>query len=398
MEKKASAQDFEETGIRIFKEEAAERLAELEETMLELEKKPDDLDLVDGAFRALHTIKGSGGMFGFDEIVAFTHDIETVYDQVREGKLKVTDELIALTLEAHDRIRKMLSGKDDSAADTQKENEIKAAFRAFLDDDVGRSAKAAVLGELDEDQEQEGVTYRIRFKPDPDIFAFGTNPLLLLDELRELGECYVIAQCKDIPILEEIDPENCYTSWDIILTTDKGLNAIEDVFIFVQDSGTLNIDIVESDSGLDAEAPVKKLGEILVDRGDIDKVELQDFLSRYERIGEKLTEAGLVGDDEVQSALVEQQQVRKLRETKKQSDTISSIRVTSNKLDNMVDLVGELVTGQARLSQIANQKNDPALLAVAEEIERLTSELRDSTMNIRMLNFGRYFFAIYYAR
>jgi len=390
MEKQIISPEYEGTGIRIFKEEAAERLAELEETMLELEKKPEDSRLIDGAFRALHTIKGSGSMFGFDRIVAFTHDIETVYDQVREGKLKITDELIALTLEAHDKIGKMLNEEDESPSDKQKNAEIRASFRRFLEGGI-TAFQGVINEEIEEEHMQEEVTYRIRFKPDRNIFAFGTNPLMLLDELRELGECYIIAQSKELPDLEAIDPEICYTSWDIILTTDKGHNAIDDVFIFVQDSGTLNIDIVETDSGLDVEVPVKKLGEILVDRGDIGKTDLQNFLTRYERIGEKLAEAGLVGDAQVRSALMEQQQISKLRETKKQSETISSIRVTSNKLDNMVDLVGELVTGQARLSQIANQKNDPALLTVAEEIERLTAELRDSTMNIRMLNFGSTF-------
>lgn len=390
MENTVVQQDLEDTGIRIFKEEVAERLAELEETMLELEKKPDDPELIDNAFRALHTIKGSGGMFGFDDIVAFTHDIETVYDSVREGKLEITEELIVLTLEAHDRIGKMLSGESDSPADKQKNEEINTAFRGFLADSVSTPAPVN-YSVFHDPMIREAVTYRIRFKPAPDIFASGTDLLLLLAELRELGDCYVIAQSSEIPDLEEIDPETCYISWDIILTTDKGQNAVEDVFIFIQDSGSLTIEIIESDSGLDADAPVKKLGEILVDRGDVKRKDLQTFLTQYERIGDKLTEAGLVGNAQVQSALMEQQQVRKLRESKKKSETISSIRVTSNKLDNMVDLVGELVTGQARLSQIASQKNDPALLVIAEEIERLTAELRDSTMNIRMLNFGSTF-------
>ena len=98
----------EQRNKNAFKEEAYERLAELEEALLELEHFPDDSNLIDSAFRAMHTIKGSGGMFGFDGIVEFTHHIETVYDKVRDGEIQITSSLIALSLSAHDQIKLML--------------------------------------------------------------------------------------------------------------------------------------------------------------------------------------------------------------------------------------------------------------------------------------------------
>jgi len=383
-----TSREIEDSGIAVFREEAAERLAELEETMLELENRPDDPDLIAAAFRALHTIKGSGGMFGFHEIESFTHDIENVYDRVRDGEIQVSPELIALTLAAHDQIKRMLtdSGADPGSSRTQKE--IAAAFKGLL---PGEKQPASSREEAPPEASGGQATYRIRFKPTVDIFHSGTNPLLLLDELRELGDGQVVAHNADMPALEEMDPESCYTSWDIILTTDKGENAIQDIFIFVEDSCDISIKIVEADSGLEGEPAEKKLGEILVDRGDIRQEELQAFLTRSEKIGQRMQKAGLVPPDRIQSALAEQQQVRKLKDMRRKSDSIQSIRVPSHKLDKLVDLVGELVTGQARLSQLAVSQHDPSLISVAEEIERLTAELRDNTMSVRMLNFGTTF-------
>lgn len=389
-ENQSNTKELEESGVAIYREEAAERLAELEETMLELELNPDDPELIGAAFRSLHTIKGSGGMFGFHEVERFTHDIETVYDQVRDGKIHVTEELIALTLSAHDQIGKMLED-NNSEEERMKRVELTAAFQRLLlpDEQVKPPTEAEGTGEIP--KHIELTTYRIHFEPAPDIFAFGTNPLLLLNEIRELGDSFIIGYTTRMPPLAEMDPESCYIGWDIILTTNKGPNAIQDIFIFVDDYCDVSIKVVDTDNGLDSDTPEKKLGEILVDRGDIEQEELQAFLKRYEKIGQKLQNEGLVTPDKVQSALVEQQQVRKINNIRKKSDTIQSIRVASHKLDKLVDLVGELVTGQARLSQLASNHSDPTLVSIAEEIERLTAELRDNTMSVRMLTFGTTF-------
>ncbi|MCP4752955.1 MAG: chemotaxis protein CheA [Proteobacteria bacterium] len=382
----------EQRNVNAFKEEAYERLAELEEAMLELENSPDDPELIDSAFRSMHTIKGSGGMFGFDEIVRFTHDIETVYDHVRDGKISVTEELIALSLKAHDQIGKMLEDHGQSLSeDTQKREEITVGFRRLLPEIDIR---------LDKEQEEDfpsfetgenDVTYRIRFIPSKEIFTYGTDPVLLLNELSELGECHVVSLIDKIPLLKDIDPESCYTGWNIILTTNQGKNAIDDVFIFIDDESQVTIDVVDTEVELDSEGDSKKIGEILVDRGDIDRDDLENFMKNQEPIGKKLTEAGLIDPGQIQSALEEQKLVKKIQESRRRKETVSSIRVASGKLDKLVDLVGELVTGQARLTQIANNSNDMTLLSISEEIERLTAELRDNTMGVRMLNFGTTF-------
>ena len=113
-----------------FVEEARELLAELENSLLELEETPDDKELIGSIFRAMHTIKGSGAMFGFDDIAAFTHEVESIYDKVRDGQIPVTKELIDLTLHAKDRIRIMLDGpQSDEAPEGPTPEEIVAAFQ-----------------------------------------------------------------------------------------------------------------------------------------------------------------------------------------------------------------------------------------------------------------------------
>ena len=378
----------------IFQEEARELLAELEAVMLELENTPNDPDLVNRAFRAMHTIKGSGAMFGFDDIVTFTHNIESVYDLVREGQIKMTPELIALTFQAHDQIQKMLGNQDTETELAHSDREaLTQAFQSFLSIETTENqvVEPTSEGTVRSGESDEKRTYRLRFSPAIDLFADGTNPILLLNELKEMGDCQITASTAKIPDLDEIDPESCYTNWDVILTTTHPLNFIEDVFIFIDDSSDVTIELIESDQAIETVATDKKIGEILVDRGDVDQKDLEEFLMSQEPIGEKLAAAGIASATQIQSALAEQKALRQLKESKKQRDMISSIRVPSNKLDKLVDLVGELVTGQARLTQIANASHNISLVSIAEEIERLTAELRDNTMSVRMLNFDSTF-------
>ncbi|GAB4487898.1 MAG: hypothetical protein OHK006_17650 [Thermodesulfovibrionales bacterium] len=492
---------------KIFREEASELLCELESALLELEDDPENPDLIGRVFRAMHTIKGSGGMAGFDDIMKFTHEVESVFDKVRNGEVKVTKGMIDLTLDARDQIRMMIDAdargerydqqqaaliiaglkdvaagrkpvrrtaaaetsavtaqpsppsgqaatKVRSAADfstylTELEtSRIRASLRVdrtiyavdrlfsianFREEIKHFSAKIADVGEListvpnakqmtetmtgftilfassepadrlvgifgadlgtvdgwdfsahEAAHEGRNVTYRIRFTPLPDVMAHGTNPLPLLNELRQLGACEVIAKTGRIPRLEEIDPEKCYIAWDIVLTTDRGMNTVRDVFIFIEDDSDLRIDVIDDgSSGMPVD--YKKVGEILVERGDIGADELKSVLDSQKKIGELLVDSGMAEPTTVESALTEQRHVKEMRERRAQNETVSSVRVSSERLDSLMNLVGELVTVQARLTQIASTRTDPELLTVSEEVERLTESLRDRTMSIRML-------------
>ncbi|MDY0385154.1 chemotaxis protein CheA [Trichlorobacter sp.] len=384
-----------EQAIATYREEAGELLAELETSLLELEENPQDDDLINRVFRAMHTIKGSGAMFGFDDIARFTHEVETVFDQVRNGKLFVTRPLLDLTLQARDQISTMLQASAGGPpADEALGQQIIAGLQALLP-----QSNAPVVAEekTAEPAAAQGEacqrTFRIRFKPAPEIMLGGTNPLNLLNELRSLGRCEIVTHLDAIPLLGDLVPEQCHFYWDIIISTPHGMDALKDVFIFVEDDCELKIDLVNDTCAITAEgdANYKNLGEILVERGDLSPVEMQKILSMQKRFGELLVEQGIVPSSKVEAALLEQKEVRQARQQHVAQDSALSIRVPAERLDYLVNLVGELVTVQAHLSQTADEKNDGDIITIAEEVERLISELRDTTLTMRMLPIGSTF-------
>ena len=212
-----------------------------------------------------------------------------------------------------------------------------------------------------------------------------------MGELARLGDSVVVAQLDNIPPLDEIDPEECRVYWDILLTTDHDEDAIRDVFIFVEDDCELTVQKIDDGSQLDQPEDYKRLGEILVERGDLTESDLQKYLKEKRRLGEALVAEGAVDSNKVQAALFEQERVQTLRKGRKNHDAMESIRVKSDRLDKLVNLVGEMVTVQARLSQLAGNRVDADLLGISEEVERLTWDLRDQVLNIRMLPIGGMF-------
>lgn len=382
-----------------FREEAFELLSELENALLQLEEEPDDPETISSVFRIMHTIKGSSAMFGFDEISLFTHEVENVMDLLRSGKLAVTKELIDLTLISRDYIRDMLEDpsvnlKEETTAligrfreEVRKQSSILSEHEeevpviTMTQPPVGKKEDKRIL------TEEETRTYRIIFCPENNIFLSGTNPLLLLGELKEMGEYTVIAFRDEIPSLTDLNPEYSYTSWEIILTTAMNENEIRDVFIFVESSSEIRIDLVHD--SIEEEGP--KIGEILVGRGVIKSEEMDQVLNRQKKVGQVLVENKLVSQEQIDSALEEQKQINKVLERKKNLATTGSVRVDSSKLDELVDLVGEMVTVQAHLTELASHKQDAAIISIAEQMERLTSELRDNSMSMRMLPIGTTF-------
>jgi len=365
-----------------FREEAYELLGELETALMELEEAPQDMDLVNRVFRAMHTIKGSGAMFGFDAISAFTHDVETVFDLVREGKIAVTGDLIGLSLDARDQIRTML----DNEGDPVRQARLTEGFQALLPSGKSPSpAQSAPQAGQVPDPACQNV-FRIRFKPHLSLLQNGTNPILLLDELRSLGECTVVAQTDHVPALADLDPETCTIYWDAVLTTDRDENAIQDVFIFVEDLCDLTVQrIVAADTD---ETPTRRLGEILVERGDVSEAQIQQAMAQQKRLGQILVDQAVVDAGKVEAALAEQDHLRRRKEKEQEPSQAATIRVAAEKLDSLVDLVGELVTVQARLSRKAMLLADNELTGIAELVDRLTAELRDNTMSVRMLPIG----------
>ncbi|MDP2158757.1 MAG: chemotaxis protein CheA, partial [Nitrospirota bacterium] len=380
-----------------FKVEASEILTGLEASLLDLEKDPDNIDAVSAIFRSFHTLKGSGGMCGFDDISEFTHEIETVYDLVRNWKIEADKALIDLTLSACDHLRDMMNTDQLSREAVENRTaDILAMFRKLIPQErkTPKLLKKSGLAEeifRGEDAQEKKIVYRIRFRPSQNIFLSGTNPLLLIKELRAMGDCRVIAHTDSIPALEMLDAEACYTYWDIILTTAEEINHIRDVFIFVQDESEVRIDMIDDGETVLDPDDYGKLGEILIEKKDLKKEDLQQILRERKRLGELLVEEGLVPELSIQAALTEQEQVKQVRENRQKIEAMMNIRVASRKLDKLINLVGELVTLQARLSQTALRCDDPELSLISEEADRLVEELRDTSMNIRMLPMGTTF-------
>lgn len=388
-----------EQAIATYRDEAGELLAELETSLLDLEETPGDNDLINRVFRAMHTIKGSGAMFGFDEIATFTHEVETVFDMVRNGKMTVTRRLLDLTLKSRDHISYLLSCQIGEEVDRSGGDEIIAGLRQLIPvpemPQKGTNGIPAInLPAVSGEELENEYTWRIRFRPATNILLCGTNPLSLISELRELGTAHVVAQFDEIPHLSDLVPEHCYIYWDIILTTTRGEDAIKDVFIFVEDDCEIKIELIDKSGLIDKEAGYKKLGDILVERADLSPVEMQKVLMLQKRFGELLVEQGIVSSEKVQSALVEQQHVKSVRKERSETppaESAASIRVPAERLDQLINLVGEMVTVQAHLSQVSLAGGDATFISISEEVERLTNELRDTALNIRMLPIGSTF-------
>lgn len=391
-----------------FREEAEELLGQLESTLLELEDTPTDAELLNAAFRAIHTVKGSAGMFGFDEIARFTHDLENVLDKARSGLVPISKDFIDLALRGRDHIRVLLSSSEDLSEDLRGTTDVLIeecrTMAARADAALPRTPESAPAAASPGTGETPAMkeagtpgassagerTYSIRFRPGPDIFRNGTRLLSLLADLSELGEATLVPHVHDIPGLSEIDPERCYCSWEGFLTTRADKNAIRDVFIFVEGDSSLTIEEIEEARINDART--KRLGELLVQYQHVPPAEITQALSSQKRLGEILIEKGIISQDTLDATLAGQNHARKIQDkTSEAGGALASVRVASEKLDQMVDLVGELVTLQARLARTSLDLKDGSLAAISEQFERMISQLRDNTMSIRMLPIGSTF-------
>ncbi|MFC2347911.1 MAG: chemotaxis protein CheA [Bacteroides sp.] len=370
-----------------FIEEAVDLIDDLEKAVLELEDNTTDADIVQRIFRIMHTLKGNSSMFGFEQIDRFTHHMETIYDQVRSGEREVTQATLNVTLRSVDHLKNLLDEAGNESAALMKEQEaLMQQMDAIIE---GRPVPAdASQAPAEEPQsvpeasvkaapqpvpiEEKGAyeTFFIRYAPVTDIFNNGTNPLYQVDELQALGKAKIKVHFEKVPPLAEIEPSFCYTSWEIILATDKGQNAIDDVFIFVEGDSDLKIERLEA-------------GNLL---------ENTTFVSELENLWAKQTEANL---DEIRKIIpsrvvVQQAEVAATtqpaaRQNASKNVAISSIRVASEKLDELMNLVSELVTTQARLTLFAEENDLPGLTVISENVQKLSRQLRDIAFSIVLI-------------
>ncbi|MGB3336880.1 MAG: chemotaxis protein CheA [Devosia sp.] len=350
-----------------FRQEARELLEQLELGLLDLEQNPANDDLINSTFRALHTIKGSGAMFGFTAVAAFVHEFETAFDQVRKGQTPATPELIAVALDAKDHIHKLIEQPDAPQAGGE---DILNALRVVIAAADGADeavehvppTSAAVVAP------PAAGRWRIRFRLPGDALVYGTNPLLLLDEIKAIGPCTILALTDTIPPLDVIDPEVPYLGWQVDLTAEDPRAAIDDVFLFLKDGMELSVEPL-SDAATPDEAPVAVAAPI-------EAAPEPKPVTPAPAKATKAPKPAKTVEKEVPNA---------------ERAAASSMRVDAERLDELMDRVGELVIAQARLTQIAAMSSDGNLKTIAEELERLSSGLRDTTMGIRMVPIGTLF-------
>ncbi|MDA9479188.1 chemotaxis protein CheA [Bradyrhizobium sp. CCBAU 65884] len=362
----------------VFRQEASELFEVLEGALLDLGQRPDDRELVDSAFRALHTIKGSGAMFGFDKVASFTHEFETAFDRVRKGEIKPTQELISVALAAKDYIRALI--EDPQSTDDIIGEAILDDLKRFVSADqpgaaVMEIAEAPLLAPAGSNQ----AGWHLYLEFETHILRNGSNPLDLLEDLCKLGPCFVVPVTDGVPFLDEMEPEDCYLKWDVKLHAACDKDAIDDVFMFVQDEMKLTLSPLEH---VEAPAPAPLFQLLDEELAPVVEMPAPPVEAAAAPVAEHL-----VAKAEPKS---ESKPEPKL-EAKRDDRGIATVRVQAERLDELMDRVGELVIAQARLTQLAASGSDLSIKMIAEEIERLASSLRDTTMGARMVPIGSLF-------
>jgi len=352
-----------------FIEEATDLIHDLEKSSLELSTEPTNSNHIEVIFRAMHSLKGGSAMFGFSTIDSFTHHLESAYDNVRKGLLKVNDRLLDLTFKSIDHIKVLLREDDRLSAGTIKNHEslVKSISELLHSNPREDQPEKASVNESPEVNGGK-ATFYIQFIPKREIFRNGTNPLLIINELASLGQSRVFTITDAIPLFSEINVLSCYTSWVTILSTESDEDSIRDVFMFVDFDCDLVIKELSSKNLFNDSEFSKNLEELFNAGSKLQLSEVEKLaLSASDQAS--YTKAPEFQDDNIRN--------------KEQS--ISSIRVASEKLDELINLVSELVTRQAGLTLISEEINSKELLVIAEDIEKISRRLRDNTFSIRLI-------------
>lgn len=386
-----------QAALHTFVSEAKELISELEQILLELDslKAEPNTEHINSMFRAIHTIKGSAGLFGLDEIVDISHRYETLLDQVREEKRSFNLELLEVGLKTCDLISAYIEqiGHSIPEALTKK--------YCAVHDELQRLNPERKVSDLYEDSESANAEsneqcWHISFRPHHGVFQDGLDPKAFIHFLSKLGSIVSIAVVDEaLNTVENFDPEQCYLGFEIRLDTQASKKQIEDVFEFIQQDA--DIHILPPDSKIHTyidlinqlPEPNQKLGEILVRCGAITPHELEMGLKRQEAqkesqlspplLGNVLTQEQAVSAEVVQAAVSKQHQ--KIHSSK-------TLRVEADKLDKLIDQVGEMVITGARTTLLAHETGNEALIETITQLERLVENIRDSSLQLRMVQVG----------
>jgi len=362
----------------VFVEEATDLLDDLEEALLSLEASPGDKTAVEQVFRVMHTLKGNSSMFGFQKMGDFTHHLENIYDLIRNDSITIDQSILTLTLEATDLLKSLLSDPELKDPDLQTQYHH-LTERVIAHSDESHSLTATGSAEKIADPGEQAMvdqpTYYVFFKPEEGILKSGTNPLYLIEDLCNLGESQVFAALDGIPVWEAVEAENCYTSWHIFLSTAEPEDSLREVFLFVEDECQVEVVPLAQQNLLSLNGLYEYISKL-----DIKNHRLQenDLMQLTDHLLDDII------DDEASSEHSSASSDVSGKGSKKEQ-VISSVRVASDKLDSLMNMVSELVTTQARLSLLAENSHNPELMSVAEEVEKVSRRLRDNTFSIALI-------------
>ena len=397
--------------LQTFILEAQELLAAMEEALLAVEGEVDKTESINAMFRAMHTIKGSAGLFGLDPIVKFAHTVESVLDRLRARKLTLTRELVGLMLECHDHLAEMITEVQEEAPERP---EVQARSQRIIDrlvpyleekagpatglvhaaEPVGTGAPAGEAGGAD--------CWHISIRFSPDVFRNGMDPASFIRYLATLGSIvHLRTLFQQLPEGEAFDPEVCHMGIELDLDTAADLKTLEDVFEFIREDSRIRFipphAKVEEYIQLIRSLPEEEwfLGEILVAGGCITEKDLKAALRTQKA---ESYEDGVVQGRKLGTILVEDQAVpppvvaaaldKQKKFAEHQGAELKVIKVQAEKLDRLVDLVGELVIAGATAGVLTAQTKNGRLMEASAVVSKLVEEIRDNALSLRMVQIG----------
>ncbi|VAX00061.1 Signal transduction histidine kinase CheA, partial [hydrothermal vent metagenome] len=357
-----------------FMEESLEGLDIMESVLLDMHPGAADAEAIDNIFRAAHSIKGGAATFGLGNIANFTHVVETLLDEVRNGDRDITQDAIVLFLSSVDCIREMLSAdQNGEAVDQEHIEQVKAGLDKMLGSEQ-KNESVLPVDNTDASTAAKDNGWKIIFKPFPGMLCTGNDVVRMFRELAGLGDFSVVVDAENLPPLVDMDPEEAYLSWHITLNGEIEKSQISEIFEWVEDDCELDISPL-------AEGNTKT---VTVDTHETDKTT------------NKTTEESKPADLQAASPASErraeedrrQENDRRQPARKTSSPESSSIRVGIDKIDDLINMVGELVITQSMLSQLGEDFDMSKVERLNDglsELERNTRELQESVMRIRML-------------
>ncbi|KGM40072.1 chemotaxis protein CheA [Aquabacterium sp. NJ1] len=394
-----------------FFSEARDLLDRMEAALLHIEQQPDDAETINAIFRAAHTIKGSAGIFGLDAIVAFTHVAESVLDEVRKGHIRFDSGLSSVMLRVGDHIRELVElvfhAQEPDEASLRRGQELVAALTLRLQGQAGSHSEPACEPAADSvpcsDAPLNAVSnelWHLSLRFGRDTIRDGFDPLSFIRFLQTIGQIeHIVTLTENVPGLSELEPDDCHLGFEIGLRSSADKATIESAFDFVREDSLVRIlpprSKLSEYAALIAELPESdlRLGEILVRCGALTQAELDEALDTQTvqghqgqavaPLGHLLVEARQVHAEVVDVALAKQSKAREGSKPETQQ-----LRVDAAKLDHLIDLVGELIIAGAGANLIARKHKIKDLIQSTYEVARLMEEVRDSALNLRMVQIG----------